>query len=58
LPLYAPFVIFGAGAATIAANPAAPLTPWPDLLLLGAACLVAITGSLLFTTSAVRSQLD
>ena len=58
LPLYTPLVIFGAGAATIAANPAAPLTPWPSLLLLGAASLVAILTTLLFATSAVRSQLE
>jgi heme exporter protein B len=58
LPLYAPFVIFGGGGATLAANPAPPLAAWPSLLLLGAASLVGITGALIFTTSAVRSQLD
>ena len=58
LPLYAPFVIFGAGAASLAANPAPPLSPLPSLLLLGATSLVAVIGALLFTTSAVKSQLD
>ena len=58
LPLYAPFVIFGAGAAGLAVNPAPPLSPEPSLYLLGAASLVALIGALLFITSAVRSQLS
>jgi heme exporter protein B len=58
LPLYAPFVIFGAGAATLAANPAPPETPLPALLLLGACSLVAAISALVFMPSAVKSQLD
>lgn len=58
LPLYAPFVIFGAGAATLAANPAPPESPLPAVLLLGACSLVAVLSALLLMPSAVRSQLD
>jgi len=58
LPLYAPFVIFGAGAATLAANPAPPETPLPPLLLLAACSLVAAVSALLLMPSAVRSQLE
>ena len=58
LPLYAPFVIFGAGAATIAANPAPPETPFPALLLLGACSMVAALSAVLLMPSAVKSQLD
>lgn len=58
LPLYAPFVIFGAGAATIAANPAPPETPFPALLLLGACNMVAALSAVLLMPSAVKSQLD
>jgi len=58
LPLYAPFVIFGAGAATLAANPAPPATPFPALLLLGACSLMAAFTALILMPSAVKSQLD
>ncbi|MFZ1991790.1 MAG: heme exporter protein CcmB [Alphaproteobacteria bacterium] len=58
LPLYAPFVIFGAGAATLAANPAPPETPFPALLLLGACSLMAAFTALILMPSAVKSQLD
>ena len=58
LPLYAPFVIFGAGAATLAANPVAPQTPWPAVLLLGVCSLMAILSALLLMPSAVKSQID
>lgn len=58
MPLYIPFLIFGAGAATLAANPAAALTPWPSLLLLAAATLIACLAVLLLGAQALRSQID
>jgi heme exporter protein B len=58
LPLYAPFVIFGAGAATLAAFPAPPLSPLPGVLLLGATSIIAMIGGVVFVARAVRSQLD
>ncbi len=58
LPLYAPFVIFGAGAATLAANPVPPQTPFPALLLLGACSLISAVSALVLMPSAVKSQLD
>lgn len=58
LPLYAPFVIFGAGAATLAAHPVPSQTPLPALLLLGACSLIAAVSALVLMPSAVKSQLD
>jgi heme exporter protein B len=58
LPFYAPFVIFGAGAAMLAANPAPPLTPLPSLLYLGAASLIAFIVVIVLGASAVRSQIE